>query len=381
MNYLKISLFILLNILSFAIIADSNLESQKSLRDKIGQMLIIGFDGKTVNKESAIIQQIYANNIGGVILFDYNYQTKSYDKNIENPKQLKLLNESLQKFTKLANIEKNRPNLPLIISVDYEGGKVNRLKESYGFPKTLSANKISEQSLDAVKKNATVMAKALKQNGFNLDFAPVLDVNLNSENPVIAKIERSFSSDPHTVAKFASIYAEEFSKYNIQCAYKHFPGHGSSNEDSHRGFVDVTKTWQKKELIPYELLLNKKNSCNIVMSAHIINRNLDQSGLPATLSYKILTQLLRNKLQFNGVIVTDDMQMNAIYKNFTLEDAITKAINAGADMLIFGNQLQKNSITSETLIDIIEKQVKNNKISSKRIDDAYKRISQLKNKL
>lgn len=381
MKYLKILLplfFLFLSVLSFAKMSQDN---EISLRDKIGQMLIIGFDGKTVSQNSKIIKQIYNNNIGGVILFDYNQQTKTYDKNIENPKQVRILNKNLQRFTKEANFEKKRPNLPLLISVDYEGGKVNRLKERYGFPPTISAAKASNQSLEAAQKNATIIAHTLNQNGFNLNYAPILDVNLNPENPIIAKLDRSFSSDPKIVAKFASVYAKEFLKHNVQCVYKHFPGHGSSDKDSHLGFVDVTNTWQKQELIPYKLLLNKNGSCNIVMSAHIINRNLDKSGLPATLSHKILTELLREKLKFRGVVITDDMQMNAIYKNFTLEDAITKAINAGADMLIVGNQLQETSISSDTLINIIEAKVKANKISHKRIDEAYERIFKLKQEI
>ncbi len=160
--------------------------------------------------------------------------------------------------------------------------------------------------------------------------------------------------------------------------YKHFPGHGSSTKDSHLGFVDVTDTWQSYELDPYQQLLNSNESCGVVMTAHIVNRQLDESGLPATLSHTILTHLLRNQLNFKGVIITDDMQMKAISDNYGLEQALVLAINAGADMLIFGNNLSVEPQDPEQLINIIEAKVLSGDISTERINDAYQHIRALK---
>lgn len=300
----------------------AGIRPEVSLRDKIGQMLLVGFDGKTVNEQSSIVKIIEENNIGGVILFDYDYHKKIYNRNIESPAQVKQLNNELQYYTQQSNLKYHRLNLPLLISVDYEGGKVNRLGEQYGFPATISAAEVGKRSFEETESTAKSMAQTLKSVGFNLNFAPVLDVNVNPDNPVIGKKERSFSSDASTVASYSSVYSRHFLDQKIQCAYKHFPGHGSSDKDSHLGFVDVTDTWQAYELEPYQQLLSSSKACGMVMTAHIVNRQVDESGLPATLSYKILTGLLRNQLHYKGVIITDDMQMKAISDSYGLEQAL-----------------------------------------------------------
>ncbi|MDQ2994957.1 MAG: glycoside hydrolase family 3 protein [Pseudomonadota bacterium] len=375
-RYLKISLILLLALGVSAATAESTV----SLKKKIGQMLIIGFDGKSFDDDSPIAQAIRKREIGGVILFDYNFQTKSFDKNIESPVQVKKLISELQYYNALSH----RPNdipLPLLVGVDYEGGKVNRLKASNGFPETLSAANFSQLLPSAASQAALSMATTLSQLGFNVDFAPVVDLNSNPENPVIGMLERSYSSDPTQVTLYAGIFSAMLQQNKVLCSYKHFPGHGSSTTDSHKGFVDVTETWQPDELQPYANLLNQPYACSFVMTAHIVNRQLDTSGLPATLSKKILTGLLRNQLKFKGIIITDDMQMKAISDVYGKEDAIIKTINAGADMLIFGNQLVETPEDPNTVINIIYKNVKNGKIKAGRIEEAYQRIVRTKQKL
>lgn len=328
---------------------------QVSLRDKIGQMLIIGFEGKRVDAESPIVQSIEHENIGGVILFDYHGQTKRFDKNIESPEQVQSLNARLQYFAQLANQAHDRPLLPLLISVDYEGGNVDRLKAAYGFPTTVSAAEVGKMSESDANAVAHRMALTLKKSGFNLNFAPILDVNVNAENPVIGQLDRSFSDNPDQVALYAGIYAKHFLSHGVQCAYKHFPGHGSASADSHLGFVDVTSTWMPDELKPYLALLDHQHACGMVMTAHIVNRQLDDTGLPATLSRQILTGILREQLKFDGVIVTDDMQMKAIRQHYALEEALILAINAGVDMFIFGNQLTDKPQDPAAIIDVIDR--------------------------
>ncbi|MFA5959963.1 MAG: glycoside hydrolase family 3 N-terminal domain-containing protein [Tatlockia sp.] len=351
------------------------------LRDKIGQMLIVGFEGKTVNNDSPIVQSIEKDNLGGVILFDYNYQTKTFDKNIESPKQVKRLNARLQQATLAANKTHHRPRLPLLISIDYEGGSSARLKASDGFPATVSAAQVGQMS--ALNANATAhrMANTLKEAGFNLNFAPMLDVNVNPNNPIIGKHQRSFSDNPNQVAFYARLYSHNFLNLGVQCAYKHFPGQGSANADSHLGFVDVTNSWKPYELQPYSTLLGKKQACGMVMSAHIVNRQLDNSGLPATLSHQMLTNLLRNQMHFKGVIITDDMQMKAITAHYGLRQAVILAVNAGADMFIFGNQLSDKPQDPKEIIDLIEQAVQRKEISQSRIDEAYQRIQAFKQSL
>lgn len=337
----------------------------------------MGFDGSIINAQSPIARAIQNDAIGGVILFDYHFQTERFDKNIHNPTQVRELNHTLHRLNTNARMTAQQPSLPLIISVDYEGGHVNRLKESYGFPSTISAAKAAQCTEDDAYKAAESMAETLKSLGFNLDFAPVVDINVDPNNPIIGKLDRSFSADPAQVSQYAKAFAEAFAKHHVQCAYKHFPGHGSAQQDSHMGFVDVTETWQDYELAPYQALHNEP-ACQMVMTAHIVNRHLDPSGRPATLSQPILTGILRQKLAFQGIIITDDMQMKAITDHYAMDEAITLAINAGADMLIFGNQLSPSPEDPKTIIDTIEKQVLKGHISEEKIHAAYANIEKFK---
>ncbi|WP_045097433.1 glycoside hydrolase family 3 protein [Legionella fallonii] len=355
--------------------------AEPSLRDKIGQMLIIGFHGKSIDKNSPITVSINQENIGGVILFDFNMQSQTFDKNIESPLQVKLLNQQLQRITQEANESRHRPNLPLLISVDYEGGQVNRLHQRYGFPEIQSPKIIGKTSLDDANDSARLMAQTLHSTGFNLDFFPNLDVDVNPENPIIGNLERSFSPDPEVVTQYAQLYSHQFLVNQIECAYKHFPGHGSSVADSHLGFVDVTDTWSEQELIPFLQLFSQPKHCHMVMVAHIVNRKLDITGVPATLSSSIINGLLRHDLQFDGVVITDDMQMKAIADYYGLETALTLSINAGVDMLIFGNQLVDKLQDPKELVDIIEKKVRSGEIPEQRINEAYKRIVKMKQSL
>lgn len=373
-KYITLSFFLILITISFHATA-------VSLRDKIGQMLIMGFHGKVIDEKSPIAQSIEQDNIGGVILFDFNQQSQTFDKNIENPKQVKELNNQLQKITQIANRKHRRDNLPLLISVDYEGGEVNRLHPRYGFPEMPSAKDVGSMPLELANSSAELMANTLKSAGFNLNFFPELDVNVNSDNPIIGKKNRSFSSVPEMVTQYAQLYTQQFIKHQIQCSYKHFPGHGSSLSDSHLGFVDVSDTWSERELIPFLQMLSQPNHCNMVMIAHIVNRKLDTTGLPASLSYHVINGLLRHDLKFDGVVVTDDMQMKAITNYYGLDTAVTLSINAGADMLIFGNQLVEKLQGSKEIIDMIEQKVQSGEISEHRIDEAYQRIVKMKSSL
>ena len=350
-----------------------------SLRYQIAQMLLLGFQGCDIEEYHPIATSLYEG-IGGVILFDYDYQTKQYGKNIQNPSQVKQLNLRLQQLNAEARKRDRESFLPLIIAVDYEGGHVNRLPEACGFPPTLSAAEAGKLSLDEVAQVAKVMATTLSELGFNLDFAPVVDVNIFAENPILGKLDRCFSNDEETVSTYAKIYTQVFAEHQIHSCYKHFPGHGSSKHDSHLGFTDVTDTWQDCELLPYQALSQDPQACQMIMTAHIINRNLDPSGLPATLSYAILTQLLRQKLQYTGIIISDDMQMKAIADHYNMETAITLAINAGADMLIFGNQLSATILDSKSIIDYIESEVAAGNIPAATIHQAYARIVKFKTK-
>lgn len=353
---------------------------QPSLREKIGQMLIVGFQGTQLKPDDSIVQDILARRVSGVIVYDTDFQTKA-ERNIQDPAQLKQLTQQLQGYAKQAARKNHNYYYPLLIGIDYEGGKVNNLPAQKGFPKTKSAFEVGVGSVAKAKKTAERMAQTLQDVGINLNFAPVVDVNVIPNNPIIGYYNRSFSADPDRVAKYALIYAQSFHDHGILCSYKHFPGHGSSTGDTHKNFVDVSNTWKIEELIPYRKLINQSNSCPVIMTAHITNHQLDPANYPASLSRAITTDLLRKQLHFNGVIITDDLQMKAVADHYDLSTTVRLAINAGADMLLFSNQLSKNPLTTEDIIDAIYDAVQEGKISRNTIDKAYARIVKIKQML
>ncbi|MFA5015079.1 MAG: beta-N-acetylhexosaminidase [Actinomycetota bacterium] len=347
----------------------TNTEQTSSTLDQmIGEMIILGFRGTEVNNSSDIIQDINKYNIGGVILFDYDVPSKSFPRNILNPEQIKKLIEDLKKLT--------RSNL--LIAVDAEGGYVNRLKEDYGFVGIKSAQEMGEDTPEDTYLEVSSLATELDSLGFNLNFAPVVDININKNNPVIGTLERSFSDDPIKVYEHAGSFIDSMHKYDIITAIKHFPGHGSSTEDSHLGLVDITDTYSREaEFFPYRKLI-EDNKADIIMTAHIMNTDIDPDN-PATLSSKFLQDILRGELNYEGVIVSDDMQMGAIVTNFGFEEAIIKAINAGCDLLIFSNNgSEYDDDIAQKSFDVIKKAVGDGKITEEKIKIACTRIKELK---
>lgn len=334
-----------------------------SLDFKIGQMLLVGYPSKEISPDDATIKDIKEGKVGGIILFEKNISpTNSYIK-------LKQLTWTLQK----------EAPLPLFMAIDQEGGRVNRLKQKYGFPKTVSAAYLGQvANMDSTRFYAEMTASTLAGLGFNVNFAPVVDLAINKNNPVIAKIDRSYSENPDSVAMQAEQVIEAHRKFNIVTVLKHFPGHGSSHSDTHLGIADVTEYWQAKEVSPYSTLI-KDGEIDAVMTAHIVNKKLDKKGLPGTLSKSIVTGLLRDSLNYDGVVFSDDMQMHAITKHYGLEKSIKLSIQAGVDVLIFSNNIQgSENRTVDTVHDIIKKLIKSGDLTEARIDESYRRILKLK---
>lgn len=354
--------------------ATSNKQSKPTLQQKIGQMLMLGFNGMQLHDSPWLASAIKHQELGGVILFNRDLSTKSYKRNISSPKQVTKLTHQLQQATRQAAKTQHNKLYPLFISIDYEGGKVARLTPRYHFPATQSQQDVAKTPIQEIRKHANQMAKVLKRVGINMNFSPVVDVNVNPNNPIIGKFGRSFSKNPYRVTVDSAIYSNAYYHHGILCSYKHFPGHGSSTKDSHKGFVDISQTWQPKELIPYQALLHQPHHCPMVMVAHLINKQLDPSGLPASLSKKMMTGLLRHKIGFTGIIISDDLQMKAITKGYTLRKALRLSINGGADILLFGNELVEKPLKPHEIIQIVMRDVKEGKIKRSRINDAYQRI-------
>jgi len=330
----------------------------------IGQMIMIGAgDFNLVKGNEAIFREVKSGKVGGVVL---------YEKNIlfESPKsELALLIETLQK----------NADIPLFISIDEEGGRVSRMKTRYGFPKNVSAQYLGRlDNLDSTHFFARQTANLLNSFGINMNYAPVVDVNLNPRNPVIGRIERSFSSDYNEVIKHANAVIEAHRKQGLISVLKHFPGHGSSRSDTHLGLTDVTETWQIEEIYPYAALIDS-GKVQAVMTAHIVNKSLDGTKNPATLSKRIVTALLRDFLRFEGVIISDDMQMGAINNEYGLRESIKMSLLAGVDILMFANNVRDSERISATTVHAIIKDLCFEGIITKeRIFQSYGRIIKLK---
>lgn len=365
-KFFKKSLLSLTILLAFAGKSSAD-TAVDSLDIKIGQMIMIGINDRTqVFETDALLDDIKAQKVGGIVLFE---------KNIAAINSRNTLQQMIQNFQRKASV-------PLLVTIDEEGGKVHRLKEKYGFVAMPSAAYLGQlNNADSTTFYNNRLAGELKDLGINFNYAPSVDMALNPENTVIVKRERSFSWRPELVSKHAVLCIKAHHANGVKTILKHFPGHGSSTADSHLGIVDVSETWDFQELFPYYSVL-KSGQCDAIMTAHIINKNWDNTLLPATLSKKVIDGMLRGLLGYKGVVFSDDMQMNAISKEYGLDNALALAINAGVDVVMFANNVsaKEQPVSAGTVHAKIKNLVVTGKIPRTRINESFARIIALKNK-
>ena len=337
-----------------------------ALRRKIASLLVVGFRGVTVSSHSWIVQAIAKQGLGGVILFDRDQITKG-QRNISSPKQVTALIRTLRAAS---------PGR-LIVSIDQEGGQVARLNPGDGFPATRS-----EASIGAANSPATTRAWAqgivhsLTSIGVTLNFAPVVDLNVNPKNPAIGALGRSFSSNANVVVTNASEEIRVHRAAGVGTVLKHFPGFGSATGNTDFGVVDVSKTWHPAELVPFQRLISA-GLADAVLVAHLLNRQLDPSR-PASLSHAVVTGLLRDKLGFKGATVSDDMQAVAITSKYGRAEATTLAVQAGVDMLVYANQEVYDPKIVEETVDTIFGLVRAGKVTEAQIDQSVARVNTLR---
>lgn len=326
-----------------------------SLDEKIGQLIIGGFNGYTVDSNTENL--IKENHLGGFILFQ---------RNVENSNQLLKLINTLKSLNK-GNIA------PLFISADEEGGTVTRMpNEIKKLPSNSYIGKINNE--DFSYNIGKTLGKELNAFGINMDYAPVLDINSNPNNPVIGI--RSFGNNKDIVTRLGTRTMEGIRSQNVIPVVKHFPGHGDTSVDSHIGLPVVNcdlKRLNDFELAPFKSAIDK--GADAVMVAHILLPKLDPK-YPATLSYNIITDLLRKDIGFDGVVITDDMTMGAIMENYNIGNASVKAINAGADIVLVCHKYEN----IQTAINSIKKAVSDKVITEDRIDESVYRVLSLKEK-
>ncbi|MBP5485593.1 MAG: glycoside hydrolase family 3 protein [Alphaproteobacteria bacterium] len=377
MNYKKTLFWVLLAAL---VAGGTSCSMQKRLDKQIGQMIVTGFhgDGMGENTEgfAAIENQVKNGHVGGVILFDVDIsglvaqgmtipeaKKHIFSSNIKNLEQVKAMNQHLQDIA---------PGLLLIV-IDQEGGKIQRLKQEHGFAPIPSAKEMGKGDPKKTYAIAYDLATRLMELGINADMAPVLDVD-NPNSPAIGGLDRAFSDSTAVIIAHGGAFARGLNDVGVISSFKHAPGHGNALGDSHNGYTDVTNTWKEEELEPYKELVKNASPCATVMVAHVVNGKIDT--LPASLSAKTI-QMIRD-MGFNGVIISDDMDMGAIVNEYGTEQAIEMAINAGNDILIFGNNLSYDKDKGEKVHQIIKKLVREGKIKKSRIKESYNRIMEMK---
>ncbi|WP_179632035.1 beta-N-acetylhexosaminidase [Clostridium peptidivorans] len=326
-----------------------------TIDEKIGQMLMVGVEGYNLNDNSKKL--IKEHKVGGFIIFD---------ENVQSTEQLLALVNSLKK-------ENADNNIPLFFSLDEEGGKVTRMPKEF---KRLPTNKAVGQinNSDFSNKIGRTIADEIKSFGFNMNFSPVLDVNSNPKNPVIGS--RSFGANSDIVSNLGVETMKGIQSENVIPVVKHFPGHGDTSVDSHIGLPTVNNDLNRLksfELVPFTKAI--ENGADAVMIAHILLPKIDKDN-PSSMSKIIITDILRDNLKFDGVVITDEMTMGAIIKNYNIGKAAIKSVNAGTDIILVGHDYNNEIEVINALKDAVSK----GEISDKRINESVHRILKLKQK-
>ena len=334
------------------------LVAKMNVQEKVGQLVIVSFETTEVDTKTEA--WLRTNKIGNVIV---------YAKNIENAEQATTLTSQLRSTTQI----------PAFIGIDQEGGMVNQIREGVTiFPSPMAIAASRHENLYSM---AWAMADELSGMGFNMNFAPVLDVSSNQNNSVINL--RSYGDDPKAVASFASTWIKGLQEGGVVSVAKHFPRYGDTNEDSHFVLPTINKTLdqlKETELIPFETAI--RSGVSAIMTSHILLPKIEKEKIPATLSKTIITDLLKDELGYNGIIISDSLQMDAIQSHYGMAEAAVQAIRAGVDMLILGNGkvLQPESEDVQTpVIEALIEAVNQGTISTERLDDAVLSILRIKN--
>lgn len=343
-----------------------------TLEERIGQLFIIRPESLNsslnpkqvhdpsqygqINCNSNILSMLKDYPVGGIVMFS---------KNISSPTQIQSYIQELQ----------NASDIPLFIGIDEEGGQVSRLANTSGFhvKKYKNMTEIGNtNNPDNAKDVGLQIGSYLQKHGFNLDFAPDADVNTNPQNPIVGT--RSFGSDPQLVGKMVSAAIEGFHNADIMTCIKHFPGHGDTQNDTHLGYASTNKDWQEMlncEIIPFQMGIKAKT--DMVMVSHITATRVSSDHLPASLSYEIVTQKLRHELNYDGIVITDSLAMQAITDHYDSKEAAIKAFQAGSDILLMPENYKE-------AFDGLMSAVKNGIISEQQINQSVLKILKLKEK-
>jgi len=345
-------------------VASGNMDHQ-DLKRMVGQSIMVGFNGTTVEAPGfrIVLENLERGIIGGVLILPQNIAGKS---------ELEAMVTALKQCV---------CETPPLIAIDEEGGTVDWLGVEHGFPRTASAAEIGKSNEDEARHQYKALAKKLAGIGFNLNFGPVVDLNLNPNNPIIGVRERSFSADAGVVTKYAKIFIEEHHAQNILTALKHFPGHGSSVADTHTAPADVSLTWSPDELIPYKLLI-EAGMADMIMAGHLTN-NARWGGTATQQGATAISQILRRDLGYNGVVVSDDLTMKALANGRrTFAEVAGSAAKAGIDLFVVAHPVAPEIENTGLYVNsVLLDGIQSGDISLEIVTKAWERMIALKSKL
>ncbi|WIY51674.1 glycoside hydrolase family 3 N-terminal domain-containing protein [Devosia sp. YIM 151766] len=335
-----------------------------TLEQMAGQMIVVGFEGDGADDDGveAVTAELAAGRLGGVMYLK---------KNVADLASVREMN---------ARFRAAAPDLPAFITLDQEGGSVERLTRDVGFKEIPNAASIAaNHSPLAAERIYGEMARAIAAEGFTVNFGPVADLGSNPDNQIIARFGRAFSAEADIVAAYDEAFIRAHHHAGLITALKHFPGHGSSTADSHEGFVNITRTWKPEELEPYRTLIGA-GLVDMVMVGHLYHADYAEGDgeTPSSLSPRWIDGVLRDELGFDGVVISDDLEMAAIRDHFTLEETVTRAVRAGMDVLLFSNTAKYRPGLSGEVLDILLAEAEADPAFAARIEESYGRIVALK---
>jgi beta-N-acetylhexosaminidase len=324
----------------------------------IAGLMVVGFRGSKLADAPWVHDALATGGLGGVILFDRDQLTGA-PRNVRSPAQVERLTRQLRAAAGHA----------IVIGVDQEGGVVTRLGPAHGFPPVASQASIGTGSKAEARTWARGLAATLATAGFSLNFAPVVDLDVNPTSPAIGALDRSFSADPDVVVEMASIEIRAHHQSGVRTTLKHFPGIGSSTTNTDFGVADVTKLEPFRQLIAAGL-------ADVVMAGHVVNKHLDPDH-PASLSKAVVTDMLRGDLGWDGIVVTDDMQAAAIVDAFGADEAVLLALEAGNDLLLFANQQVYEAGVIKRVVGVVADAVASGRLSRDQIEASWVRVQQM----
>jgi beta-N-acetylhexosaminidase len=327
------------------------------LSRKIGQMILVGFPGTRPNEPwpTRVAAMLASGRVGGVILFA---------DNVSGPAQLRTLTAALAEAG---------GTVPPFIAIDQEGGSIQRLSRRKGFQPLPSARTMGKKPLCEAYGLYLRTAEELAGVNINVNFGPVVDLDINPRNPAIGLKARSYDRDPERVVAYAEAFIDAHRAAGVLTAAKHFPGHGSATRDPHIAVVSIADTWREDELTPFAELI-AAGEMPMVMVGHLIHPRFSDGDRPTSLSRRAITGVLRQTLGFKGLVVTDDLGMDAIRRRYAPEEAAEMAIRAGADVLIFANVLAEDEDGVDRIVASVAGAVASGRIPVRAVDDSYARI-------